>query len=227
MVWILPTRNRPTLCQRALDAAAAHGFTGPGVVSLDGCDYPGLCLPPGWSLIRWSEPVGHVAQLQWLYQSYPEAARYGVLTDDQLAETDTFQQRLEAAAGDWCIASAEDGLLHGRNRLGRPWIAAAPCFGGELVRALGFLALPDGIHTTTDCVWVEVAGPLDLLRFCPNVRVRHLHWRNGTRPRDETDAIGRAAADGNDRRVMARWRESERDPAIARIRAAMARARAA
>lgn len=186
-MWILPSRNRQEMCQATLDAAEATGFTGPGIVSLDGCDYD-LRLPEGWEVKRWSGHVGLAHQINWLLKKYPEAKCYGRLDDDMIPVTDGWQQRLEDAAGDWSIAYTRDEFVNGiKEKTGQPWMSGAMCIGGELARAVGYLSIPGTWHHSMDRVYSQIGERLGLLRYLDNVTVKHLHHRNRTRERDDTD----------------------------------------
>lgn len=210
MVWILSTCGRPHLCQKVIDGAEKHGFTGPGLISIDGDDSTyDLSHSDAWMIKRWGDHVGHNKQLNYMLEAYPDAKSYGILCDDQVPETAGWQHRLEEAAGDWYIASAEDRLSHGRKRNGSAWLGAAPCIGGELARLLGRFAPPETFQRGSDHFLAVIGDEFGLLRFCPDVVVHHLHWRNEGRKSDETDAIATRAQWRDLPKIMS-WLEHRR-----------------
>lgn len=220
MVWIMPTQNRPEMCQEALDAADRTGFRGPGVVSLDGCRYDGLRVPPGWETKEWPRHVGLTHQLNWFFGASPSERCYGRLDDDMVPVTDGWQERLEEAAGDWCIAYTRDEFVNGTKRTtGQPWMSGAMCIGGDLVRAVGFLSVPGTLHHSMDRVYSVLGERLGLLRYLDDVTVVHRHWVNGSRERDQTD---RGQQWGRDQHWIAGWTSTYHEETCHRIQQAMA-----
>jgi len=187
-MWILTTRNRPAQCQEVLDACLATGVSTPGIVWMDGCDYGPLRLPEGW--IARADPIhrnlGEI--LRACFANLPTLPWYGWMADDCPPCSAGWDTRLIAAAGRWGLAYPDDQWQRGvKERDGTPHVTSICCFGGELLRTMGFWALPEQIQMYLDDVWESVAVPLGLMRYCPEVVSEHRHFANGKRPPDSTD----------------------------------------
>jgi hypothetical protein len=96
-------------------------------------------------------------------------------------------------AGDWCLSYARDlylseqpsfeAELHdGQN------LSAGLCWGGKLVREVGWWALPGVRQAGIDTAWCAIVHPLDLARYCRDVTVEHKHYMTGKRERDDGDS---------------------------------------
>lgn len=195
-MWILPSRNRQTMCQTTLDVAESTGFTGPGIVSLDGCRYDELKLPPGWKIKNWGGHVGLAYQLNWLLKAHPEELCYGRIDDDMVPVTEGWQQRLEEAAGDWNIAYTRDGFVNGiKAKTGQPWMSGAMCIGGKLARKVGYLSIPGTWHHSMDRIYSMIGERLGLMRYLDDVMVEHRHPKIKARERDDTDLDRQPARD--------------------------------
>jgi hypothetical protein len=193
-IWLLSTRGRPEAAQACIDACTKTGMTSPGVVYIDETvdEYRGLKLPPNWTAHY--EPVWLSLQgsMQWCFDNYPDATAYGWLADDTRPRTKGWDKKLEKAAGDWNLAYAKDlwlseipgeveQLMKGNN------LSAGLCWGGDLVRTVGWWALPGVRQAGIDTAWTAIVKPLHLHRYITNVTVEHLHWRTGKREWDAGD----------------------------------------
>jgi hypothetical protein len=191
-IWLLSTRGRPEACQQVLDACEATGMTSPGIVYVDETPYPKLRLPDNWTVHH--EPVwGSLqASMSYVFERYPYASQYGWLADDTLPRTNGWDTLLEKAAGDWCLSYAND-LWLSRSDFSRGELeegdnlSSGLCWGGNLVRAAGWWALPGLRQAGIDTVWTAIVGPLDLARYLHDIVVEHKHYKTGKRERDEGD----------------------------------------
>lgn len=193
-IWLLSTRGRPKECQDALDACEASGMTSPGVVYVDETvdEYRRLNLPKNWT-IHYEPKWGSLqASLQWCFERYPDASAYGWLADDVRPRTPGWDKLLEHEAGDWCLSYARDlwlselentrlELEDGAN------ISSGLCWGGKLVRAVGWWALPGVRQAFIDVAWCHIVQPLSLARYVADVTVEHLNYRTGKREKDAVD----------------------------------------
>lgn len=243
-VWVLVTRERPREAAACLHGWQEAGGSSPGIVIVDGDEHPdywNLPVPPGWTLFRHNRRRGLSAGLRDLLEAFPLASSYGWLSDDNYPVTFEFDRRLEEAAGEWCLSYAHDGgYLSDVNphapASGRV-LTAGLCWGGELVRTVGWLAFPGSYQAGTDVAWTELVRPLCLHRYLHATIVEHRHWRAGKRLQDELDTDeedvnGQAHTIEDCRRLWA-WIGSEaheetlgrveaavrdRAPAVARLR---------
>lgn len=169
-------------------------MTSQGVVYVDGTpdEYRDLRLPKNWTAHYARQWGGLQASMQWAFREFPDATQYGWLADDTLPRTDNWDTRLEAAAGDWCLSCARDLWLseteHMRVSLEEgDDLSSGLCWGGELVREVGWWALPGAFQAGIDTSWCQIVGPLGLARYTPAVTVEHLNYKTGKRPADAVD----------------------------------------
>lgn len=201
-IWLLSTRGRPREAQETVDACMDAGMTSPGVVYVDEDrgEYDRLRLPRNWRIHREPEWLSLQGSMQWCFNAYPDASQYGWLADDTRPRTRGWDRLLEEAAGDWCLSYARDlwfseepGTLDqlgtGNN------LSSGLCWGGKLVRTVGWWALPGVIQAGIDTAWSELVKPLNLHRYRHDIVVEHLNWQTGKRKRDATDDWRR---DGDD-----------------------------
>ncbi len=112
------------------------------------------------------------------YERVPYAAWWGFLADDVVPETPEWDFKLVEAAG-------SDGMAvpaGGHDPEGAPHFV----LGGDLVREMGWLALPGLDRLYIDTVWQDIAEKRGVLRRLPDVVLRHHHFSNGLALRDAT-----------------------------------------
>ena len=203
----------------------------PGVVYVDETvdEYRNLRLPKNWR-IHYEPKWGSLqASMQWAYRQFPEATRYGWLADDTVPETRGWDVRLEAAAGDYGFAqahdnwrslsgTAEDLFVKGLD------MSAGLCWGGGLVRAVGWWALPGVRQAGIDTAWCDIIHPLGCCTYLRDVVVEHRNWRTKKRPFDTVDEWVRDGVDyiSADITVKDEWaRSGEPLRAVERVREAV------
>lgn len=188
-MWLLPSRGRPTECQQALDAFAKYG-SAPGVLYVHEthAEYVDIRLPDGW--IKHEGHDAQAAQMQWLFNTYPDEKWYGWIADDNRPKTPEFDRHLIDEAGDWHFVYCNGGRHKTPAEApAKPpaTIPSAMMWGGELVRHVGWWAPPWIKHATIDEHWKYMMMRSGLARYRHDVVIEHLHWRSGLRPQDSTD----------------------------------------
>lgn len=166
-------------------------MTSRGVFYVDGDEqglYRDISLPENWTL-HVSEHRGLSAALQWVFANYPDEANYGWLADDMAPRTQGWDVALEQAAGRCCMSQAQDLWVAPKfpDAVCRAELTAGQCWGGDLIRAVGWWALPDTFQAGTDVAWIRIVAQLGRLRYLPEVTVEHRHWRTGRRAQDALD----------------------------------------
>ena len=167
-------------------------MTSPGLVYVDETvdEYENLRLPPNWEKHgsrRWGSIA---ASMRYCLRRYPDATQYGWLADDNIPKTAGWDVTLEGNAGDWRISCARDlwmseYLWH--HPTGGPCFTSGLCWGGELIRAVGWWAPPGLRQGGIDGTWNDLAGFLGLTRYVPEVVIEHRTWKMEKREKDETD----------------------------------------
>ena len=140
-------------------------------------EYLALALPTNWVReVGPRVPLSHIYNtvLQWL----PDNPYWGFIADDVVPETLGWDFRLINTAG-------SDGMAvpaGGHDPEGTPHFV----LGGDLVRSMGWLALPGLDRLYIDTVWLDIAKSRGVLRRLPDVVLRHHHFSNGLALRDAT-----------------------------------------
>jgi hypothetical protein len=194
-IWLLSTRGRPDAAQEVLDACEATGMTSPGVVYVDEDTglYDKLRVPFNWRIHREPTWGSLQASMQWAYKQYPRATHYGWLADDTVPRTDGWDKELERTAGRYGFAHARD-LWHSEDPIDEHEfirgddMSAGLCWAGDLVRTVGWWALPGVTQAGIDTAWTAMLGPLGLIRYRRDVIVEHKHYRTGKREIDAGDS---------------------------------------
>ena len=218
-VWLLSTRGRPDACQRVLDACTEMGMSSAGVVYVDETveEYAGIRLPANWTIHYEPEWGSLQAAMSWCHETYPDAGSYGWLADDTLPRTQGWDKLLEARAGQWRLAYAKDLWLSERDYTLRELeegsnLSSGLCWGGGLVREVGWWALPGVRQAGIDTAWTEIVRPLGLHRYTADVTVEHENYRTGKRERDAIDDWTRPDAEdyiSRDIEIRNQWVLSE------------------
>lgn len=191
--------------------------------------YRRIRLPENWIRVdapRW----GSIAPgMDYVLERHPHASQFGWLADDTYPKTEGWDVELEAAAGDWNLSYARDLWLSEKAKTRRTLergtnLSSGLCWGGELVRAVGWWALPGVRQAGIDTAWTALCAPLRLCRYVPGVIVEHRNWRTGKRPRDKGDEWSRRDAPDyieHDLEVREQWGRDELKPTRRRLKVAM------
>jgi len=188
-------------------------MTSPGVVYVDETvdEYRDIRLPKNWKIHYEPEWGSLQASLQWCFENYPDATHYGWLADDVRPRTPDWDKRLEAAAGDWYLSYARDlwfsesegellNLENGDN------LSSGLCWGGDLVRTVGWWALPGVRQAFIDVAWCRIISPFGLQRYMHDVTVEHLNYKTGKREMDAVDDWSRNGDNYIERDIDMGWK---------------------
>jgi len=202
-VWLLTSRNRPKLAHDCLKACVKTGMKSRGVFYIDGDEqglYDAVVLPKNWTL-HIAEHAGLSAALDWCLEAYPDEESYGWLADDMRPLTHGWDRLLEQAAEGGCMSEARDNWVtlawtplvrrSGARRTQAVTSSCEPtagmCWSGDLLRAVGWWALPGSVQAGTDVAWARLTCESARFRYLDDVVVEHHHWRSGKRKRDRLD----------------------------------------
>lgn len=199
-MWLIPSRSRPSNLARLFRAMRKHGAKAPMVVRCDTDDdmlsgYDGVCDEFDAALMV-GPRVGCGASYNEIFARYPDEPWYGCIQDDVVPETYGFEQALVSQCRGG-IAYPDDGLQ------GRA-LPTNPVIDGDIVRRLGWIALPLCKHMFIDDAWKDIGRTLDHMIFMPRVKFTHLHHVNKKAPVDDTYRGSEAGKD-EDRRAYANW----------------------
>lgn len=212
-MFFVPTYKRPDRCQRLLDSiSSASPSTGMVIVHGHDFSYDQLRLPPKWGMtyIERKRP-GCCEPFEWAFHTYRNLDWYGIIDDDMIVRSESFQEPLVAAAGFW-------GLSHSNDGSGRQRMHGAVVYGGDLVRTVGWWAPPGLQHAYFDDAWEKIGAGLNNRVRLADVMVEHMHWAYGKADVDE--AYNSKPDIHADYRVWQQIEHSEVENAIRKVRKA-------
>lgn len=210
---LLPSRGRPQKLKRFFDAYAATKATEPGLLMTEPRDreaYLSVELPANWRHVEVAPSLVGKKYNDGAFFYAPGEPRYFLMADDCVPETPEWDRALAHAAGSWKIAFG-DNLMRPNPPIGHP------CIGGELVRALGWIAHPAFGHFYWDNLLRDIAQDVgDTLVYVPEVITRHLHFT----VTGDKDVFERGHV-GADQSLYEDWKLNGRAADVARVRSAL------
>lgn len=171
---LLPSRGRPAKLARFFHAYDATEATEPGIVMIEARDadaYSVVEIPKGWAYVIVPESLVSQKFNDGAFLYAPNERHYQLMADDVVPETRGWDRILADAAG-------PAGVAWGDDCIDPPPPLGHPCIGGELVRALGWIAHPAFGHFYWDNLLADIVQDLGpcFYRYCPEVVTRHLHF---------------------------------------------------
>lgn len=176
----LPSRGRPREFRRFVHSYAATGGTIRVRVRLDNDDpalvgYTETALPANWCL-RIGRRKSCMELQEEAWRENPGLDVFALVSDDVVPETPGWDAELCRDAAKGFIAFPEDGFEG-------PNLATHPFLPGELVRANGGPNFPGLKHLYADTAWTQIGAALGILRYRPDIVLRHRKWINeGRKP---------------------------------------------
>lgn len=181
--WILPTIGRPKNLRRLIESYRAVGEEAAVIVFLWSGD-PKFAenmnqdWPPEWLVLVEGERFTAAEAMQKAFRYAPKATFYGFLADDIVFQTPFSQELAESAVP--CFISYPDDS-HQHETLCTHFVC-----GGDLVRELGYWALPGLYHTFLDSALMTLGHNVPgLLKYRPDVIFDHRHPLLGKGNHDE------------------------------------------
>lgn len=215
-MWILSSLGRPDRIRAVVDAYHWGGESNVALVLYEGdrriAEYFNQKWPKNWT-IHTVGMEGNGPTYNEIFERFPRERTYGFLADDAVLDVQGMLRILEIEAGEWNVAYAND-KFHGAA------IPTMPCMGGELVRAVGYLAPHCLMHMAIDCAWHEIGQRLDALRYCETLTYTHLHPLLGTAKEDRTYQLARRNSVDYERLFRGWVMGGELDAAVARAKSA-------
>ena len=205
-MWILASRGRPQNIQRFINSWKETQASSTVYLRLDECDpciseYKKIEYPQEFHVVISSRARLGQAMNEML-KNNPNEPWYGLLADDLIPKTLYWDKKLIDAAESRYIAQCNDLSP-------KPLNCCHPCVGGELVRHVGWFALPDCTHYGVEEPWKKLAlsKDLNLLRYLPEVIVEHAHYRFDKSKFDNTYSELKDIK-SQDKEKFLKWKES-------------------
>lgn len=217
-IWIFSSLGRPDRIRQVVDS---YNWTGQPVHLVL---YEGDKRLPEYAKQKWPDMwkldivpmLGNGPTYNEMLRRYPNELCYGFLADDAVLEVPNMLSQLELEADSWNIAYAND--KHWGDKL-----PTMPCLGGELVRAVGYLAPEYLMHWAIDTAWGELGKRLGNLRYRGDLTYSHYNPVWGSAPDDETYREARRNAT-DWQQLLRSWMVNDMPLAIERVKAAQLRA---
>jgi hypothetical protein len=83
------------------------------------------------------------------------------------------------------LADMGAGVVFGDDLLQHDFVPTQCAMSADIVRRLGWMAHPNLRHMYVDTLWRDMAKPVGLLRYLPDVVVEHMHYLNGKAVEDD------------------------------------------
>jgi hypothetical protein len=181
-MFILPTYKRPERLKNLIQAYIDTKATAPFYVLIQGNPelYEGIKYPDTWTIEVLENNIGLVAAANLGFKTFPNEKWYGIICDDQMPLTQEWDKMLLALVTDWNIVSTADTLNKDEWRM-----AGIPVFGGEFIRACGFIAPPCTWHICCDDWW-ELVGKTCVNWIKSDAQSTHMTPETTTIEPDET-----------------------------------------
>lgn len=207
-IWLLPTKGRPAQIARFFEQWRKTAANTPGWLIVnaeeDRSIYNGVEMPANWGILSTTATCVADAVNQALIVA-AEREWVGLLCDDLSPETMEWDRILVEQSKPWNIVASANGSQEQR-------LHGALVYGGELLRAVGWMYPPGIKHSFHDDAW-ELIGErcLNIVK-AEIVMVRHLH--GGT-----VDETGRKRNSywNDDEKAWLKWRAAESNETIKRV----------
>lgn len=181
-MWFIPSRERPHKLKRFLEAARKTGMSTSLMVVVDEtepkiADYRALDCD---IMVRPGESIGAGEKLNDAVKLYPDLKWYGFLPDDCEPMTQGWDVSLSEACQPDCVAYSGRG--EGKQKFG------VLAIGGDLLRAVGFVAPPGLQHYGGDRFWNSLstrAGRRRIIEGCIVRLTDHAHEHDNPPAWDE------------------------------------------
>lgn len=225
LVVIVPSRGRPhNVAYLAEDFALTAGPEARMIVAVDDDDPQRTAYEqlPFWESPQFQLRIGRRLRLgATLNEVATECVgRYnaiGFMGDDHRPRTEGWAKRVLASLQ----APGGAHIAYGDDRLQGAHLPTAAFLTSDIVRALGWMALPGLIHLYVDNAWLELGIAAGVLRYLPDVVIEHMHPAASKAPTDATYQEANAPeVDAADKAVFTRWRADGLAADVERLRAA-------
>jgi hypothetical protein len=156
--------------------------------------YRQIKLPMRWRLVI-GERARAGAAMRELFAAEPNHASYLQIGDDTIPRTPCWDQELEKSALKYGMSYPED-CIWGDKRISHPVTA------GDVLREMGWWALPEITHLYTDTTLEHIGRVLKCAKYRGDVVLEHLHFSTGKSPFDD---VYRRVDNGADARCFKSW----------------------
>jgi len=191
---LLPSKGRPEKAKEAIDCfnRCKTDYSQLILVLNEGDEY-NLDVP------TIHVPANNMCEAVNLASKYVETENIGFIGDDHHIRTKGFDKILEEKLEENLIVYADDLLQ-------REKLATQCVMRTNVVRTLGYMAIPGLKHLYMDNFWMELGA-----QFVPEVVIEHMHYLNGKSQHDERyKEVNSDAIHSNDKNVFENWKRTQK-----------------
>lgn len=222
-MWLIPSKGRPELLKRCLNACVETGMTTPGQVLLHYkeplmAEYLKIELPKDWTwFILEHDPEDPVESLGralrvW-YKNHKDFIStcewVGWLNDDHIPKTHNWDKLMISQLKKFSIISPNDNWQAPKRMCG------PTLYSGELIRTVGYIYPPKLNHMYIDDLWEQIGSALGIWVTVMDVIVEHDHWSKHKKP-DQTTAYGESFL-FKDKDIFTKWITTDASTVIRRV----------
>lgn len=102
------------------------------------------------------------------FKAFPDYKFYTLINDDHIFRTPEWEERFMETLKD-------GGVAYGNDLLQKERLATAATFSGDILKKLGYVALPELEHLYIDNFWMEIGRGIGKLFYLPDVIIEHMH----------------------------------------------------
>lgn len=215
-IWLLPTKRRLDKLRTFIEACTKTGVTTPGLILVQNdelvelqAEYAALPLPLGWAIYP-TAGDGLADKVRELWPAVKNLDWCGLVCDDLLPATYLWDRLMIDQVRGQNLVSCDDGDQAPHR------ITGAVVWGGELMRAVGYMFPPCFWHTYVDNVWEDLGRMTGCWDVRMDVLVMHDHGFKADQEQDKTHAAAYSRY-SDDERAYAEWRLIEYPSAVQRI----------
>lgn len=150
---------------------------------IDGPDYD-LIWPGHWKIHQSDTHLEMQRALNALFKLYPNEAWYGLITDHSRPETGDWSKKIVEKITPRGMVLVNDTKNRVNPTTKQRRITSASCYGGDLIRDLGWVWLDCVTHMYGDDALERIGHELNCITYLEDVVVRDLLVREGEIPRD-------------------------------------------
>ena len=153
------------------------------MIFIDKCD---PCLEEYFSLLKddmvvVNDRMTNTKIFNFALSRFPKCEYYHMTNDDFIYKTPGWDSKFVHI-----LENKRCGIAYGNDLLQGQSMATAPFISGDIVRALGWLQLPDLDYLGGDVVWQTIGHKIDRLFYLPDVIIEHVHYQAKKAEIDET-----------------------------------------
>lgn len=142
-----------------------------------------------------------------VFYKNPNYKYYYVVSDDHRIKTKYWESRFIEKIKE----NGDKGVCYGNDLMYGETLPTAQFVSGNIVRALGYIALPGLYHMWIDKFWLEIGKGLKKLFYFPDIFVEHMHFTVGKSQKDYFyQRVNNKRVYEHDKQVFDKWEKDRK-----------------